>query len=137
MQKTPSIPRESNTNALLDGYVASASVTTNPICLNYAKGMSLSFSCPSTGSPVGTLKIQVTNDKEDFEGKADEKLVNWVDRPFVDLSSGNVVSSTAVSGATTIVIEDADIMWRWMRVVYTQSSGSCTMTLRVSCMKLG
>lgn len=64
-------------------------------------------------TPVGSFKIQVSNDSDDTPS-------NWED----------------LSGTTVAVTNDGSNMWninntgfRWMRIVYTRTSGSATISV--------
>lgn len=73
-----------------------------------------------TGSPVGSLKLQISSDNVapcDYHVSADPacNVVNWVD----------------YTGSTQAVSSSGNFMWnltfvgyRWLRVVYTATSGS-------------
>lgn len=73
----------------------------------------ISFQTVLTGTPVGTLKIQVSNDLTDDYNS----VVTWED--MAD-------SSLAVSGATTHTYNLRDISTKWIRIVYIASSGNGT-----------
>lgn len=106
----------------IDGYVAAGSFTTAPIKIGRKLGWSATFSCPATGSPVGTIKVQLCNDEERILDVADSNLTHWQN------ADGG---SSAVSGASTLCFEDRAPQYRWMRFVYTRSSGSCTATIHL------
>lgn len=113
----------SDGSVLLDGYTSSATITSDGIYLARIKGFSCTISCPSTGSPAGTVKLQGCNDKEaNAERNDTTNLVHWFDVPLL---------TSAVSGASTIVLNDSQSMYRWVRMVYTPSGGSITITCRM------
>lgn len=68
-----------------------------------------------TGTAAGSVKIQVSND----EPTTSAGPSNWVD------VSGATVS---VSAAGTFIIPKLDICYQWIRLVYTFSSGTGTVT---------
>lgn len=111
----------------LDGYVVATSFNSSPGPIHRDLGISVSLSCPATGTPVGTLKLQGCNDIERRENVPDANLTNWFDVA----SGGNRVVSIAVSGAGVYNLTDPNAMYRWFRVVYTRTSGSITATVRV------
>lgn len=112
---------------VIDGYTIATSFTTNPIPLHHFIGYSVTVSCPSTGSPVGTFKIQGCNDLERRDGQPDANLVNWFDIA----SGGDRVVSQAVSNATVGALSDPQCMYRWLRIVYTRTSGTITATIKL------
>jgi hypothetical protein len=115
---------------LLDGSAAQAtSWTSSPIYVGNAQLYSLVLTCPSTGSPVGTVKLQACDDRARVASQMpDPRLTNFYDLVFYD-ASGNQVTSQAVSGASTIAFEETACAYRWVRVVYTATSGSITPTV--------
>lgn len=80
-----------------------------------------------TGSPVGTLKLQVSNDlvKIPVSGSADmaANVVNWTDYTG---------SSQAVSGAGDFMFNLLSNGYYWIRLVYTRSSGTGTLNVTFS-----
>jgi hypothetical protein len=106
----------------IDGYVSSTSFNSAPVKVGRKWGYSLTLSCPATGTPSGTVKLQGCNDQERILDVADSTMTNWF-----DLNG----ASSAVSGASVICIEDRDPGYRWIRVVYTASSGSITATIHL------
>jgi len=71
------------------------------------------FSCMTvaTGAPVGTVKIQVSNDGS-----------NWIDLPS---------ATSAVSSATNYLIASTEICYQYLRSVYTKTSGTGTITTKI------
>lgn len=106
----------------ISGYVAAGDITSAPIKIARKDGFCLQFTCPATGSPVGVVKLQLCNDSERVLDVADSNLVNWL-----DIQNG----SSAVNGASNIAIEDRCPEYRWLRVVYTRTSGSITATINL------
>lgn len=111
----------------LDGYVVATSFNSSAIPVHRDTGFSVALSCPSTGSPNGTVKLQACNDVERRENVPDANLTNWFDVA----SGGNRVVSASVTGPGVYHLTDPECMYRWLRVVYTRSSGSITATVRV------
>lgn len=70
-----------------------------------------------TGTPTGTLKIQLSND---------EMGVSAADSVWVDLTA----SSTAITDTTPVMINVQNGFYTKIRVVYTVSAGSGTLTVR-------
>ncbi len=111
----------------LDGYVAIGSFNSAPIPVARWTGYSLSVSCPSTGTPVGTVKLQGCNDMSRNENVADALLVNWF-----DINSGGArIVSQAISSATVGGLSDPNAFYRWVRIAYTRSSGTITLTAKI------
>lgn len=90
---------------ILDLESMAASFESEPLDILYFRGYSISLTF--TGSPVGTVKIQLSNDTEDPE--------NWVD--LTD-------SSVSITEAGNIVYEVTESFSSFVKVVYTRSSGS-------------
>lgn len=122
----------------LDGYMDSAhridslasgiSFTTEAINCSAMAGYSVTVSCPATGSPVGTFKLQGCNDIETFKDNrtADSNLVNWFDVA----TAGDRITSVAVSGATCTELRDPHCRYRWFRVAWVASSGTIHATIK-------
>lgn len=88
-------------------------------------GHALNYACQVTwtGTPVGAFKLQVSLDKgDDFaptEAQRGQGIVNWTDLPS---------SSQATSGVSSVVWNVEDAGYRWVRIVYTHTSGSGTVS---------
>lgn len=115
---------------LLDGSSAQgASWTSSPIYVGNAQLYSVVLTCPATGTPVGTVKLQACDDRaRNVSQVPDPRLVNFYDLIFYD-SAGNQVTTQAVSGASTIAFEETACAYRWVRVVYAATSGAITPTV--------
>lgn len=111
----------------------SSSYNTAAHYIGDAGEVALAFSCPSTGSPVGSIKLQVSNDVSANQQVGmqfpDAGLVNWAD--VVIPSTGS--ASVAVSGST-----GGPLIWvfkrngfRWARFVVTLSSGTIAPTATI------
>lgn len=92
-----------------------SSLNSSPMHLGEFNGYSCSAVVSSGSSPVGTLKLQVAND---FSAT----VSNWVD------VAG---SGIAITGDGANLWSVADAYYKWVRVVYTRTSGSGT--LDVNC----
>jgi endonuclease YncB( thermonuclease family) len=78
---------------------------------------------PATSTPVGTFKIQVSNSNPleiPPAGTPDATAMDWAD-------SGATVAS-AGSGET-LYVQHAPAQSRWVRLVYTRTSGSGSATV--------
>ena len=111
----------------LDGYAALDTFNSAPIPVGPWKGYSILVKCPSTGSPAGTVKLQGCNDAERVSGVPDALLVNWFD---IDAGAPRIVSQS-ISNATTVHLTDPECMYRWVRIKYTRTSGTITITSKI------
>lgn len=113
---------------MTDGNMAS-SLSSIGIDLNQT--VMYSIQAVFSGSPVGTLKLQISNDIVPVAPVAGNpvgsnpaaNVVNWTDYTG---------SSTAVSAAGNFVWNVFDVGYRWVRVVYTRSSGTGTLNITYS-----
>lgn len=121
--------RISNENLLIkDGIATStdmaSSIDFQPIFLGHIANYSIQI--VFTGTPTGSFKLQISND-EGFKNSGSPNtptntaqqldIVNWTD--VTD-------SQFAVSAAGNVAWEVENTGARWVRVVYTASSGSGT-----------
>ena len=112
--------------------VTAASFTTAAYHIGSAAGYCLVLSCPSTGSPAGTVTIQGSCDLARAQtDKPDKYLTTWFDLSFVNPTTGAVSTSQALSGASTLAFEDSAPMYGWIRLVYSRSGGDITPTIRL------
>ena len=118
------------------GLSMSANATTQGIDLQYFLGASLQAIW--TGSALGTLKLQVSNDMVtpyiagtnpigSYVDPADPAIsvVNWADY------TGSVASTTTYASASSgnLLWNAADTSYRWIRAAYTSASGTGTLTV--------
>ena len=87
----------------------SSSFLSEPILLDQIYGYS--FQAVFTGSPNGTFKIQCSND----DVNSSSSVVGWS-----DVGS----SSQAISAAGDLFYNIDAAFYKWVRIVYTRSSGS-------------
>ncbi len=112
--------------------VTGASFTTAAFPVMRARGWCAVVSWPSTGTPVGTMKVQASVNREaNYPDKPDTALTEWVDLPFVDMTSGLYVTSFAISGSGSQGLADPDCYYRWIRFVYTRTSGNIVPKIEV------
>jgi hypothetical protein len=81
-----------------------------------------------TGSPVGTIKVQVSNDNVvALPGSTNpsSNVVNWLDYPS---------TTQTVSGAGSFVWNFSDAGYLWSRVYYTFTSGTGSLLIN-ACVK--
>lgn len=122
-------PTEAGGHTPIDGYISSAAITSDPIFLAHVYGYAIAVSWPSTGTPVGSFVLQASNDVERAysqglpEGVPDPKLLNWV----------NIIPDTTInsSAGSPGLWNISNAMYRWVRIVYTPSSGSITLSAKV------
>lgn len=109
---------------LLSAGDMSGDITTNPVLVDqFDAGFCIHAVTTSTGT--GTLKVQASCDLGDVDtdGPVGASITNWVD----------VTGATAsVTGAGSYMINCSNQHYRWARLVYTRSSNSGTMTIRVN-----
>lgn len=72
-----------------------------------------------TGSPVGTLKVQVSNDNVPHQNQ----VTHWTDYTG---------SSVAISAAGNTLYNMSFVGYRWARLVYTKTSGTGSITATMS-----
>lgn len=116
----------------LDGSVQAATFNSAGVYVGDSGLYCITASCPSTGSPVGTLKVQGCNDTglgRLSSQEPDAGLVTWFDVAFLD-ETGVFFTERAVSGAGTFVFSDSACTYRWFRLVWTRTSGSITITAK-------
>lgn len=88
----------------------------------------VSFTVAATGTPTGTFILEASNDLEtrEFE-KSDSNITNWY---AVNSGGDRIVSIAAAGSAITKQLLYPDCSERWLRVRYTHSSGSLTVSVR-------
>lgn len=96
-----------------------ASITSPEISVYQTYGWSAQF--VFTGSPVGTLKVQVSDDPYQSEGNVTP--TNWTD--LAD-------SSQSISAAGDITYNVNLAFYNWIRFVYTRGSGTGTINGRMN-----
>lgn len=120
----------------LDGrFQYSASFWSLPCLVQYEDTVGIHFSCPATGTPNGTFAIQGSSDKSQYEGNpnggpngqpVDGNLLHWATLSFWDEATGAWVQSKAVSGASSYMFTFPITSARWVRMSWTNTSGSIT-----------
>jgi len=110
-----------NGGALLTAGDLSASFNTDAVNLISIYAYSIQVTWGSGSSPVGTFKLQGSNDPGDNgSGQGVSAPTN-----FTDISS----SSQAISGNSGSIMYDVtECSYRWVRLVYTRASGNATVT---------
>ena len=99
--------------------------TINSLGIDLNQVVLYSIQAVFTGSPVGTLKLQISNDIVNpiATGTQAVEVVNWTDYTG---------SSTPVTTSGNFVWNCLDVGYRWVRLVYTPTSGSGTLNATIS-----
>jgi hypothetical protein len=106
------------------GTDASVSQQSEAVDLNYRYGVA--FQAVFTGSPVGTISLQGSCDygaRNPQQAGGNYQIVNWT-----DIAN----SSASVTGAGTVSWNFQGSFYKWIRVIYTASSGSGTISIRAN-----
>jgi hypothetical protein len=93
-----------------------SSFNLSPILLDHVANFSIQLAF--SGSPNGRFKLQASNDsgRNKFTQEKDlNSIVNWSD------ITG---TSSSINGSGTLMWSLADIGYKWVRVVYTRTSGT-------------
>lgn len=115
--------RSLNESILANGD-ASGNLASNPVSLEYQYGISIQ--AVVTNTAAGTLSLQGSNDFGKVPpGGPDigQGVVNWTD------IAG---SSAPVTGAGTVSWNFQGTYYKWIRVIYTASSGTGIMNIRAN-----
>lgn len=129
--------------ALFDGNTAfsvgtaSGPVYSVPVWVGDKDTIGLQFSCAATGTPSGTFILQGSNDPGN-QGQGgnigqvpDSSLLNWSTLGFWDESLPQYVTSRVVSGAVSYLCTLQVISCKWLRLKWTNTSGSCNIIARL------
>lgn len=116
--------RSLNESILTNGNAA-GDLASSVVSLEYQLGCSIQATM--TGAPVGTLKLQGSNDFGTIQPAGPDNggagVVNWTD--IAD-------SSGPVTGAGTFSWNYNGVFYKWIRVVYTFTSGTGTINIRIN-----
>lgn len=100
-------------------------ITSNPVRLDQIYGYAIQ--AVYTGSPVGTLKLQASSDsparQTQVSNGGPDVVTNWTD--ITD-------SSEAVSGAGSFMWNVTGCFYNYVRLVYTNASGTGVLTAKLS-----
>lgn len=101
------------------GDMSSSSLTSIGVDLQQMFGFSIQ--AVMTDAPVGTLKLQVSNDivQPSLGTDPAANVTNWIDYTG---------SSQSISAAGNFLWDVADANYRWVRAVYTKTSGTGALT---------
>jgi len=100
----------------------SISQTSAPLIVDHSWGFAIQLVI--TGTVAGTVKLQGSCDpgpNANFQAANDPYIVDWT-----DIAN----SSLPVTGAGTLTYDVVKTAYPWVRVVYTASSGTGTITAR-------
>jgi hypothetical protein len=130
---TPSTLRFDGTNAI------GANKIGVPLLTQSIDRLCFHVSCPSTGAPNGTFTIQGSNDISSQENNVipDVNLINWAPVAFFDEAAGANATSRVVAGAATFLLTIQNCGCRWVRVVWTNTSGTALLTIRPQAKSIG
>lgn len=106
-------------------YSSASSFNSAPMKVGRKIGFSFQMTVANSGSPIGHIYLQKSDDEERSLDVADASLVNWV---TIQDSQGTSLDN-AVTQDMLINFEDRSPMYRWLRVVYVASSGTITTTM--------
>lgn len=115
-----------------------ASINGSPIMAGLLMRASAIITVSGAASLVGTLKLQGSNDnvangQPPYSSPNDP--TNWADIPNELLSVVAVASTAAVavsvSAAGSVLLPAQDIAYKWIRAVWTYTSGSGTIVVNV------
>ncbi len=119
--------------------VTSATTNTAPMFIGDAQSVIVVASCPATGSPVGFLSLEGSIDQStNPQGKEypNEALTKWYALAFYDPrdAAGTLVTASqyavAAGGGTFVFELPKPCGHRWVRVVWTKTSGTIKLTAR-------
>lgn len=108
-------------DTVINGGDASGNLTSAAIDANQL--LSISVQSVSTGTAAGTLKLQFSNDAPSNISAP----TNWTDIPSATVS---------VTAASTVGIAKTELCYRFVRVVYTFTSGTGTITANIMALSL-
>lgn len=112
-----------------------ANFFTQPTLTQAVGTLSIQFTCPATGTPLGSFAIQGSNDISLQEGNgehSDTNVVNWSTLSFFDEAAGATVQSKAVSGAVSFIVSIPIVTTRWIRFAWTNTSGTVAPIIKAS-----
>lgn len=95
-------------------------INSDPVWLGHAMGVAIQ--AVWTGTPNGAFKLQSSLDPQEYSPGYTPTITNWED--IADSS----YSVTGSAGSYTWNVSDA--FFRWIRIVYTNTSSAGTLTVR-------
>lgn len=117
---------KSNTITLLSGASMASSVTSNPLALDQMIGFAAQ--AVWVGTPTGTLKLQASSDspvaQTQVSNGGPDSITNWSD---IANSSYSIAGS-----AGNYMWNVTDCFFRYVRVIYTRSGSTGSLSCSVS-----
>lgn len=119
--RTParSLTWSSNTGLPVNGDMSQASITSNPVNLDGTH--KCSFQLQYSGTPTGTISFEVSNDAD----PAASVTGNW---DALDSTLFSPALTQPAGAAGTMPVNLTDIQFEWIRVKYTRTGSSGTLT---------
>lgn len=111
--------RIGNDDLNIDGTAMASSITSDPIFLGHIVNYSVQIFF--SGAPVGSFKLQLSNDKG-YEASSDEDNRDHGITHWTDITSSNQAILAAGDHSYNVV----NAGYRWVRLVWTPTSGSGT-----------
>lgn len=110
--------------SLRDTIISSGDASGNliSIALDSSYLFATSAQAVATGSPVGVLKLQFSNDHA-FASPNNQTPTNWSDIPNATVS---------ISAAGVFAIPRTELCYQWIRAVYTFTSGTGAITVETN-----
>jgi hypothetical protein len=112
-------------------------VITSPVtCIQWLDNIGVQFNF--SGSPVGTFQVQVSADySQDAQGNVTNPG-NWAAVPLTYLLTGASTTATTVptSVGSPIYLDLNQLSAPWVRVVYTNASGTGTLNAFITAKQL-
>jgi hypothetical protein len=116
-------------SVITDGNMASATITSSVTIVQQISSVSYAFSWSGT-TPVGTIKVQASNDYAIDPSGAVTNSGNWI---TLDLTyGGSTVSSVPVTGNTGAGMVDIVTGAYALRALYTKTSGTGTLQCKIN-----
>ena len=127
--------------ALFDGntaYGTGGPYYSVPVWVGDKDTLSLQFSCSATGSPLGSLIMQGSNDPGNasqggnLSNLPDVTLLNWGTVSFWDETLYQFATARAVSGAQSYILTIPILSVKWWRMQWTNTSGTINIIARLT-----
>lgn len=106
--------------------VMDANINSSPMQLEWMIGFSIQI--VFTGSPTGSFKLQASCDPLSSKGTGFNGDVSYVPTHWTDIAD----SSQSVTAAGNIEWNMSEVMFNWVRVVYTDGSGGLSIAVITS-----
>ena len=124
-----------NPGIVYDGSLAlAANMTTAPVNVTELDAYSIGFATPAGSTLVGSVALQASNDQSGQETtkRSDNLLANWQTISFWDVGVGAQATTKAVaSGAQALLLAEPSCTYRWVRLVFSFTSGTGLAVLRL------